>query len=315
MRRFNWRSAKKTYLVLPALFAALMVFWVLHVSRPGTRAEGCPQGCAVVGERREGPLRVMSLNVLHGFPRFERLDIRLGLIANEIRRQDADIVCLQEVPWALGLGSAAEDLAERTGLNHLYVRANGNRRAILFEEGEAILSRFPLKDPDFAELDPQAGFFEHRVVLHATATTPWGDVRVFVTHLTDGDPESNRAQAASLLSLVADTGTGPAIVAGDFNATEDSPQIEAITHAWTDTFRAAHPEDDGFTCCIDNLNKAPEKNGLEKRIDYVFLVPGSDKEARVLSSQRLLDRPLSTADGWQWASDHVGLLTSVELQR
>jgi len=74
----------------------------------------------------------MSLNVLHGHPRFEHLARRLDLIAAEIRRQDADIVCLQEVPWTRQLGGGAEYLAQRTGLNYLYLRANGNRWAILF---------------------------------------------------------------------------------------------------------------------------------------------------------------------------------------
>jgi len=76
----------------------------------------------------------------------------LDLIAQEIRRQDADIVCLQEVPWAPHIGSAAQYLAARTGLNHVYFRANGNRWTILFEEGEAILSRYPLRDVTFEEL-------------------------------------------------------------------------------------------------------------------------------------------------------------------
>ena len=291
-----------------------MVAWVLNVSRAGTRVEGCPDGCASVGERRGGPLRVMSLNVLHGFPRFEHLEARLDLIADEIHRQDADIVCLQEMPWTLRLGSAAEYLADRTGLNHLYVRANGNRWTILFEEGEAILSRFPLRDVAWSQLEPRAGFFEHRAVLRATAITPWGDVRVFVTHLTNGDREVNRAQAASLMTFVAAPGDGPAIVAGDFNATDDSPQMEAIARRWVDTYRAARPDDDGFTCCIDDISGGPDER-LDERIDYVFLVPQAARAASVVSSQRVLAQPHRTADGWLWASDHVGLVAAIRMGR
>ena len=78
---------------------ALMGTWVLNVSRPGTHVEGCAEGCTTASPRREGPLRVMSLNVLHGFPRFAHLGEWLTRVAAVIREADADLVCLQEVPW------------------------------------------------------------------------------------------------------------------------------------------------------------------------------------------------------------------------
>jgi endonuclease/exonuclease/phosphatase family metal-dependent hydrolase len=222
-----------------------------------------------------------------------------------------------------GMGSAARYLARETGLNYLYLRANGNRRAILFEEGEAILSRYPLRDADMQVLTPHAGFFEHRVVLHATAATPWGPVDVFVTHLTHGASEINQAQAASLQAYVAQAGVPPAIVAGDFNATEDTPQIRAM--GWVDTYRVApnarmpsgEPEAgpepmQGFTCCIDDLAGGPEQV-LQERIDYLFLVPGTSA-VEVVDSQVVLDRPAHLEDGWLWPSDHAGVLTTLSLQ-
>jgi len=293
-----------------AILGLLMVIWVFSASRPGTRAEGCSEGCATPGQRRDGPLRVMSLNTLHGFPRFQRLAERFDLISGEIRRQDPDIVCLQEVPWVLRLGSAARYLAHQTGLNYLYLRANGSRWAILFEEGEAILSRYALRDVTVVELRPRPGLFEHRVALSATAVTPWGDVRVFATHLTNGDAEVNRSQVASLMAFVAASGEGPAVVAGDFNALEDSPQIRAI--GWIDTYRMVHPDAAGFTCCIDDLSMGPDEP-LEERIDYMFLVPGTVRVA-VVESERVLDQPFRGDEGWLWASDHVGLLSEISFR-
>jgi endonuclease/exonuclease/phosphatase family metal-dependent hydrolase len=281
--------------------------WVLNVSRPGARPEGCPSGCATAMARREGPLRILSLNVLHGFPRFDYLDERLEIIAAEVRRLDPDLVLLQEVPWHGG--NAARWLAEQAGLNHLYLRANGNRWAILFEEGEAILSRYPLRDPAWIELAPRAGFFEHRVVLGATAVTPWGDLRAFSTHLTHGDAETNRNQAASLKAFVDGDGDVPALVAGDFNAVEGSPQIQTLR--WVDTYRLAHPGEDGFTCCVDDLTAGPDQL-LDKRIDYLFLIHGGGG-AEVVSSQPILDRPSAVGSGWLRASDHAGLLTEISL--
>lgn len=299
LRRCGW-------LVMAAL--ALMGTWVLNVSRPGTYVEGCAEGCTTASPRREGPLRVMSLNVLHGFPRFAHLGERLTRVAAVIREADADLVCLQEVPWHRG--SAARRLAGETGLNHLYLRANGNRWTLLFEEGEVILSRYPLRDVAFIELKPGVSIFEHRVVLRATATTPWGPVQVFVTHLTGGDPEVNQGQAASLAAFVAASGEGPAVVAGDFNAEENEPQIRAL--GWVDTYRVTHPDDPGFTCCVDDLS-AGRVEELDKRIDYLFLVPAG--RAEVVSSRLVLGEPFCTGAGCLWTSDHVGVLSEIVLRR
>ena len=306
----EWRDRRARLLSRLAL-VLLAVAWVLCASRPGTQVDGCPQGCAEPARRETGELRVMSLNVLHGFPHFEYLQQRLDRIGAEIRRQEADIVCLQEVPWTASRGSAADYLARATGLNYVYLRANGNRWAILFEEGEAILSRYPLQDIYFAELSPRAGFFEHRVLLGATAATPQGPVRVLVTHLTNGEPRINQAQASSLADLVATEGEGPLIVAGDFNAVEDAPQVRSL--GWIDTYRAVHPGDAGYTCCIDDLRAGPGEP-LEKRIDYIFFLPGAS-HATVTGSQRVLTHPAWTDGGWLWSSDHVGLLSSIALER
>jgi endonuclease/exonuclease/phosphatase family metal-dependent hydrolase len=288
-------------------FVVVGVAWVLCASRPGQRVEGCPEGCASPEPRREGPLRVLSFNVLHDFPHFRHLEARLAHITAAIRELDPDVVCLQEVPWRWG--NAAQRLAEELGLNHVYVRANGNRWAILFEEGEAILSRYPLRELNFAELQPRAGFFQGRVVLGATAETPWGPLRVFATHLTHDNPAANRGQAASLASFVAHSGGGPAVVAGDLNAEEEAPQIRAL--GWVDTYRQVHPDEPGYTCCVDSLTGGPDQV-LEKRIDYLFFVPG-DGQARIVSSRRVLDKPFRTADGWLWPSDHAAVLSEIEL--
>jgi endonuclease/exonuclease/phosphatase family metal-dependent hydrolase len=254
---------------------------------------------------------VLSLNILHGFPRFKYLDRRLDLIVTEIGRLDADIVCLQEVPWAPTTGNAAQYLARRTGQNHVYVRANGNRWAILFEEGEAILSRYPLRDPAVIELEPQASTFEHRVALRATADTPWGPISIVVTHLTHGDIQVNQGQVAALASFVGSARSYPTLVAGDLNATPNTPQIEALALDWIDTYQTARPESPGPTCCLDNLHQEPP-GLLEKRIDYVFLAPGPGQDLRIVDSQRVLTQPFPLAGGWLWASDHVGLLTTLE---
>jgi endonuclease/exonuclease/phosphatase family metal-dependent hydrolase len=255
--------------------------------------------------------------MLHGRPDFETLPQRLALIADEIRRLDADIICLQEVPWTPEVGNGAEWLARQTGMNYAYLRANGNRRLIRFEEGEAILSRFPLRETHFTELKPRADFFEHRVALGARVGTPWGDMNIFVTHLTNGEPEDNHGQANSLRAFVDASGEGPAIIAGDFNARENTPQIAMLSDGWLDAYRMANPGDSGLTCCISDLftpGASVEEGALEameKRIDYLFLRLDQGQAFSLLEVQRVFDRPFAKEGGWLWASDHVGLLMTL----
>ena len=290
------------------IILVLLALYIINASRPGRGPEGCPEGCSTTLEPGAGPLRVVSLNMLHGFPSFKDLKLRLDLIATEIRRLDADVVLLQEVPWTIGTGNAAEVVAQKLGYNYLYYRANGNKNLIFFEEGEAILSRYPLKEAVFTELEPRAGLFESRVALGASAVTPWGEVTYYVAHLTDKDPRVNEGQAEDLRSFVEAHSSGLAVVAGDFNAKEDSPQIKQLASVWTDTYHVVHPDDKGLTCCIDDL-KANPGEPLEDRIDYIFLVHMSGK---IVSVEHIFDHPFKVGDGWQWPSDHTGLMLEIE---
>ena len=250
------------------------------------------------------------MNIWHDFPTFERLEQRLELIAGEIRRLKADIVCLQEVMWNWRIGSSVERLAERTGLNHVYVRANGNRNVIVFEEGLAILSRYPLRDVSFKELKPQARPFEHRVVLRAVASTARGELSIYTTHLTFQPQAVNLAQMAALKSYVEQTSRGFTIVAGDLNASERSPQIASLNEAWLDTFRFINSQDPGFTCCVHNpLSRTHD--GLGKRLDYIFVSAPDALAIEIKNSKRILDKPIKHEDGWLWASNHTGIFTEI----
>lgn len=305
-------SVRRRVILVILCLLPMIVLWLLNVSRPGA-VQGCPEGCSSAVSRRPGPLRVLSMNVLHGRPDFENFTQRMDIIADEILARDVDIVLLQEMPWVPDMGEAAASLAERCGYNYLYLRSNGNRWAIFFEEGSAILSRFPLNNASYSELQPQAALFEHRIVLHATAVTPWGDIDLFVTHLTDGEEETNQAQAASLQSFVDAERSAPAIVSGDFNAQEDTTQIISLAAEWIDAYATANAQDPGLTCCIDDLHADPSE-ALEKRIDYVFLVPHPSATLNLQSAQAVLNEPAQLSYGWQWPSDHVGIFIELEIR-
>jgi endonuclease/exonuclease/phosphatase family metal-dependent hydrolase len=154
-------------------------------------------------------------------------------------------------------------------MNFAYQRANGNRWAILFEEGEAILSRYPLINLESTELRPQGGFFRHRIVLHATAITNFEDLDLFVTHLTNRGEKLNFSQSADLEEYVNKHRSNNTIIVGDFNSTPDSPQIRSLSSQWIDVYRAQNPDLNGYTCCIEDLVQG--EADPKKRIDYIFL--------------------------------------------
>ena len=288
----------------------LVIVWVVNTSRPGRQVEGCLDGCASESPVEQENLKVISLNMLHGFPCFELLDERLQIIADGIDVLEPDIVLLQEVPWTLRRGNAAKHIAEQTGMNYAYLRANGNRWAIGFEEGEAILSRFPLLDPAFSTLKPRSGFFENRVVLHARVETNLGDVGLYVTHLTHDNPKVNQGQAETLKAYLQSQEVEFSVVAGDFNALPTSPQISMLKSKWLDVFDGFAVNETGNTCCIDNLDQSLAK--LTKRIDYVFVIPG-EKTPSLVSRSLVFDTPSFYDEGWVWASDHVGLMALLGL--
>lgn len=280
--------------------------WVMNVSKPGTAVTGCWQGCTDGQDSTSERTRILSLNILHGYPEMTRLPQRLDLIVSAIRRYEIDIALLQEVPRSKEHGDSAAYLSAQTGLNYAYLRANGNRPLIGFEEGLVILSRYHLKDVQFAELKPQAAFFEHRMALRAVAETPGGDLGLYVTHLTNKDTVVNQGQAKSLQTFVDQTVTGTAVIAGDFNADDNRDQMKKIGGAWQDSYREIHPVDPGWTCCVADLTNPI--NTLDNRVDYIFIFPKIEPEVKVVAVDIVLAEPERQEDGWLWASDHAGIL-------
>ncbi len=278
-----------------------------NASQPGTWVEGCGAGCGVAPARSGGNLRVVSLNMLHGFPLFKNLSERIDLISMELQRVNADVVLLQEVPWTIRTGNVAKLLANRLGYNYLYYRADGNKNLILFEQGEAILSRFDLVDARFIAYQPRASYFDSRVAMGATMVTPWGNVDLYVTHLTNENQKVASLQAELLQRFIAGYPAAVAIVTGDFNSPENSTQIKSLSQIWTDTYRQLHPDDPGYTCCIDDLHSEAAKP-LDERIDYIFLTH-QDREAwQLVKADKVFDHAFAVGYGWQWASDHIGLV-------
>ncbi len=290
------------------LVAAVLLGGILFLSlasRPDRNASGyfLPNS---VSPAEQGALTVLNLNMLHGFPNFRHLPGRLSLLQEALQILNPDIVLLQEVPWHSKVGNAAHMLAGDE-LAWAYARANGSRHILRFEEGVAILSRYPLEVVEVQELKPQPQPFEHRIVLHALVRLPHSDLHLFVTHLTHRDAEVNALQAAELYRYVESrVGDAPALIAGDFNARSNEPTLSQLV-GWVDLFVQSHPEAAGLTCCANNLIE-PSATPYE-RVDYIFYRPGiSSPNLEIDDIEIIFDQPVTTPEGPLWLSDHFGLL-------
>jgi len=272
------------------------------------------------------PLRIVTYNLLHGgvlsgwAGHGQDLDRRLELAAAELSVLRPDVIGLQEASVGRGRGNVAERLADRLGYHWVHARASFrvfearwlNRliAAVMnFTEGPAILSRFPIVASETLDLRRCGRFMEVRVALYAELETPWGRLPVVSTH-TSGNP----CQTRHVAELVrARRGWLPAVVMGDFNAPESSPAIAVLTEdaAFTDAFRTANPAAPGMTVWQQVYSAGPT---VRRRVDYVFLAPGTEVAGRVLGSRVVLDRPGQLPDGRVlWPSDHYGVLAEVEV--
>jgi endonuclease/exonuclease/phosphatase family metal-dependent hydrolase len=226
-----------------------------------------------------GHLAVLSANLWHDWPRQRHWQARLEALAQLVETERADVVLLQEVARTGDL-RADEWLEERLGMNCVYARANGHAAAIGFEEGVAVLSRYPVNDPQLRQFHSRANPFVRRVVLGCLVTTPHGPIGAVSVHL-GLLPGHNARQLGALPGWVSRlAGAHPAVVGGDFNAPEHRPGIGLVRTAWLDTFRHLHPLADGTT---HELRWPWGSIWRRQRLDYIFLHPG-ERPWRVLEA-------------------------------
>ncbi|PYO51506.1 MAG: hypothetical protein DMD84_12745 [Candidatus Rokuibacteriota bacterium] len=298
---------------VPALVAVVLLLTAL------------PGGAAAAGEEPASALRVVTFNLLHGGPSSgwrgdgEHLEERLAMVTRELGVLAPDVVGLQEASITRGRGNVAARLATALGL---YVtHASATRRVsglawidwlivwgINFEEGPAILSRFPIVATHVVDLPRCRRFYDPRVLLHAVVQTPRGPLDVFATHT--GHDACQVRRVAQVVS--ARRGPLPALVMGDFNAAETMDWMAALgrEHGFVDAFRAARPTEPGATVWQQPGAPAPT---VTRRVDFIFVVPNGAPAPRVRTSRVVLDRPERRPDGSTlWPSDHYGVLAEFE---
>jgi endonuclease/exonuclease/phosphatase family metal-dependent hydrolase len=270
-------------------------------------------------------LTAVTFNLLHGGGTSgltgddQELELRLDMAADELRRLSPDIVALQESSVSRRRGNVAARLATQLGYAYVYAPATPRRVFSIgilgrlavwimnFEEGPAVLSRFPIRGHTTHDLPRCVKFFEARVALRVDVETPAGTLAVISTHLS---PDACQMRRIAELAQQA-RGALPALVMGDFNHTDTSEPIQALVRdgGFVDVFRAANPEDPGATDWQQVYAPAPT---VWQRVDFMFLVPGTHSATEVRGSRVVFNTPRRLADGRTlWPSDHYGVLGEI----
>ena len=122
----------------------------------------------------DGTLRVVSWNVHYA----EHADQLIETLQSAAELRDADVMLFQEIDI-----EGVETIARRMGYNYVFYPAVFSRRR-QEEFGNAILSKWPLKDPGKIIL-PNAipGWIETRNASRATITFGDDDILVYSVHL------------------------------------------------------------------------------------------------------------------------------------
>lgn len=175
-------------------------------------------------------LRVLTYNIHHAEGTDQRLD--LERIARIIRDLRPDLVALQEVDFMVersGNVDQGAELAKQTGLR-LVPGSN-----IVFQGGRygnAVLSRWPVIAGKNHALPESSS--EQRGVLDVQISPDNGlpNIRFLATHLDHRPDDSERVASAAFINQLVEGQTGPAILAGDLNATPESKVIKQLGTLW-----------------------------------------------------------------------------------
>ena len=252
-------------------------------------------GCAHLPRSGDPELRVLTYNIHAGKDAAQVHN--LERVAGIIREARADIVLLQEVDRRTQR-SAGEDQLEALGRLTGMFTAFG--KSLDYQGGDygiAILSRFPIDSARVVPLpvqppQPRSGVAnEPRVGLHAVIRAPQGRIDVLNTHIDPaGAPTFRHQEVIHLLAHVQRATSGAVILGGDLNARPDTPEIAAITLAFTDSWARCGKAGSGHTF---------PSNAPDRRIDYLML-----RRARCISAEVLPTE----------ASDHRPFLATIMIE-
>jgi endonuclease/exonuclease/phosphatase family metal-dependent hydrolase len=304
-------------------------------------AAGAALACSGDGDgggEDDGPveLLIINQNILHGLidedPAAEpndRFSERIELLADALVAAQPDVVMLQEVRSdgdpSTGYPVARDVLLEALGSEYEAVFGNFLGEPIDASGlGQLTITRLPIASTGNHSVSAI------RSAVHVAVQTELGVVDLYNVHLEgtgavlDVEGDASVVEVNNVVEFIRQTrsGTGPVIVAGDFNAEPVDPSIAAFMGPGG--FIDALDEGGDATCegqgdpgCSSDtipLGDNPQ-NLTDHRIDYIFVLPGDDIDIEVVSADRFQDEPIDIGGGrLLWLSDHIGMQATVRLQ-
>ncbi len=244
MKRMRNHSPKKLFFLF-----TIVLFCACSVKMSSTSNAKTKSGLA---------LKVMTYNIHHANPPAKPGLIDLDAIAGVIKKENPDLVGLQEVDRFTkrsGNMDEAKVLAEKTGMHYQFFKAIDHDGG---DYGVAILSRFPFSNGAKVDL-PQVIKAEARVLSYATVTLPNKTQLIFAnTHLDATRPDSNRvAQMKSILSTLS-TKKEAIILVGDLNCEAKAEPIILLDQQYKRS-------------CMANCANTIPQDFPKKTIDYIAL--------------------------------------------
>lgn len=230
------------------------------------------------------PLKIMTYNLRFG----ELAD--MDRLAAEIKAHNPDFVAIQEVDVNTNRAASKHnnglnyvtELAQRTGLFGYYGRAIDLGQGYY---GIGILSRYPAEKIEKFEL-PNPGNEEPRALLMGTFEMPSQKIVFACTHLDYRDHETRKKQARFVTDKLTQS-PYPALLAGDFNATNGQIYIESIKSKMKD---------------LTNDRKTWPADVPQDKLDFIFAYPPQNFELKSC----FVPEPAKNT-----ASDHLPVISDI----
>lgn len=243
------------------------------------------------GDDSKSSIRVMCYNIHWALGMDGKYDVKR--IAEVIRKQDPDLVALQEVDVGVkrsGRVHEVQKLSEMTGLEARFGPTQHYQGGLF---GNAVLSKYPILDVEIHPLPYSESTADRttypRGCIVVTVEGPNGKpLRIVSTHFQHNVPEDRVAEAIAINQLLSKSDI-PTILAGDINATPEAEPVQVLLDEWTN----ATDDPPSGTVPV----KEPKK-----RIDYIFYRPASRFE---IVEARVIDEKV--------ASDHLPVFAELLL--
>ncbi len=241
-------------------------------------------------------LTVVTLNLWHDQHDWPR---RLTRIVAGLRALHPDVVCLQEVLQHATLPNQAQTLADSLGYGWHFVSVDSVNRVKRY--GNAILTPHRILHVGGRKLLP---LDDYRVAAHVRLEFRGRVIDVYDTHLhhTLEGAAIRATQIRDLLGFIDTTrARGALVLAGDFNATPQTAELQLLAPAFLDVYTATNPDRTGLEAATMN----PALGNAPAWIDHIFVAREAAIPLTPLSAEVIFR---DCGPDSVWASDHFGVL-------